>query len=139
MTLHTTASTCCYCGVGCGVLIEHDGQRIHNVQGDPQHPANLGRLCSKGANLHRSGDPAARALYPELRLGKSLLKRGRLAGLDLQGGNLQNHQAAFLAVGAICATHSRGASGNHPAVGGRPEEKVSVTPGAGVHATIAGA
>ena len=72
MTLHTTASTCCYCGVGCGVLIEHDGQRIHNVQGDPQHPANLGRLCSKGANLHRSGDPAARALYPELRLGKSL-------------------------------------------------------------------
>ena len=44
-----------------------------------------------------------------LRLGKRLLKRGRLAGLDLQGGNLQNHQAAFLAVGAICATHSRGA------------------------------
>ena len=41
-----TASTCCYCGVGCGVLIEHDGQHIHNVKGDPAHPANLGRLCS---------------------------------------------------------------------------------------------
>ncbi|WP_435608034.1 nitrate reductase [Pseudomonas knackmussii] len=67
-----TASTCCYCGVGCGVLIEHDGERILGVQGDPQHPANLGRLCSKGSSLHLTGDRSARALYPELRLGKSL-------------------------------------------------------------------
>ncbi|WP_374440454.1 molybdopterin-dependent oxidoreductase [Pseudomonas panipatensis] len=70
----TTASTCCYCGVGCGVLIEHDGERILGVRGDPGHPANLGRLCSKGANLHLSGDLAARALYPELRLGKQLTR-----------------------------------------------------------------
>jgi len=68
----TTASTCCYCGVGCGVLIEHDGQRIHGVSGDPVHPANYGRLCSKGSTLHKTGDLAARALYPELRLGKGL-------------------------------------------------------------------
>lgn len=68
----TTASTCCYCGVGCGVLIEHDGQRIQGVSGDPAHPANYGRLCSKGSTLHRTGDQAARALYPELRLGKGL-------------------------------------------------------------------
>ena len=72
--LHTTASTCCYCGVGCGVLIEHDGQRIHGVAGDPAHPANLGRLCSKGAGLHLTGDLAARAHYPELRLGKGLAR-----------------------------------------------------------------
>ena len=44
----TTASTCCYCGVGCGVLIEHDGERILNVAGDPSHPANFGKLCSGG-------------------------------------------------------------------------------------------
>ncbi|WP_160286498.1 nitrate reductase [Pseudomonas knackmussii] len=69
-----TASTCCYCGVGCGVLIEHDGERILGVQGDPQHPANLGRLCSKGSSLHLTGDRSARALYPELRLGKSLAR-----------------------------------------------------------------
>ena len=68
----TTAATCCYCGVGCGVLIEHDGQRILGVRGDPAHPANRGRLCSKGATLHLSGDLASRALYPELRLGKTL-------------------------------------------------------------------
>jgi len=68
----TTASTCCYCGVGCGVLIEHDGERILGVAGDPAHPANFGKLCSKGASLHLTGDLAARALYPELRLGKGL-------------------------------------------------------------------
>ncbi|MFB8829120.1 molybdopterin-dependent oxidoreductase [Azotobacter sp. CWF10] len=68
----TTASTCCYCGVGCGVLIEHDGEKITGVAGDPAHPANFGRLCSKGSTLHLTGDLAARALHPELRLGKAL-------------------------------------------------------------------
>ncbi|QTS84405.1 molybdopterin-dependent oxidoreductase [Ectopseudomonas khazarica] len=71
---HVTASTCCYCGVGCGVLIEHDGARILGVSGDPEHPANYGRLCSKGSTLHLTGDLDARALYPELRLGKSLAR-----------------------------------------------------------------
>ncbi|WP_137885585.1 nitrate reductase [Pseudomonas sp. 2FE] len=69
-----TASTCCYCGVGCGVLIEHDGERVLGVSGDPAHPANLGKLCSKGATLHLTGDLAARAQHPELRLGKALAR-----------------------------------------------------------------
>ncbi|PYC21033.1 nitrate reductase [Aquipseudomonas alcaligenes] len=73
-TLQTTAATCCYCGVGCGVLIEHDGEKILGVQGDPSHPANFGRLCSKGSSLHLTGDLDARALYPELRLGKNLAR-----------------------------------------------------------------
>ncbi len=73
-TLQTTAATCCYCGVGCGVLIEHDGEKILGVQGDPSHPANFGRLCSKGSSLHLTGDLDARALYPELRLGKGLAR-----------------------------------------------------------------
>ena len=71
---HITASTCCYCGVGCGVLIEHDGEQILGVKGDPQHPANFGKLCSKGSTLHLTGDLSARALYPELRLGKDLAR-----------------------------------------------------------------
>ncbi|WP_260955050.1 nitrate reductase [Pseudomonas citri] len=74
MSRQTTASTCCYCGVGCGVLIEHDGERILGVSGDPAHPANFGKLCSKGSTLHLTGDLAARALYPELRLGKGLAR-----------------------------------------------------------------
>ncbi|MBC7945823.1 MAG: molybdopterin-dependent oxidoreductase [Burkholderiales bacterium] len=60
-------STCCFCGVGCGVLIESDGTRITNVRGDPDHPANFGRLCAKGASLHLTAGLEARALYPMLR------------------------------------------------------------------------
>ncbi|RZL11715.1 MAG: nitrate reductase [Rubrivivax sp.] len=48
----TTRATCPYCGTGCGVLIESRQGRIINVQGDPQHPANFGRLCTKGSTLH---------------------------------------------------------------------------------------
>lgn len=76
MKRQVTASTCCYCGVGCGVLIEHDGTQIFGVSGDPAHPANFGKLCSKGSSLHLTGDLTARALYPQLRLGKELA-RGR--------------------------------------------------------------
>lgn len=46
-----TKSTCPYCGVGCGVVIEHDGTQITGVRGDPEHPANFGRLCTKGSTL----------------------------------------------------------------------------------------
>lgn len=47
-----TRSTCPYCGVGCGVIIESQGDQITGVRGDPDHPANSGRLCSKGSSLH---------------------------------------------------------------------------------------
>ncbi len=47
-----TRSTCPYCGVGCGVIIESDGAMITGVRGDPEHPANFGRLCTKGSTLH---------------------------------------------------------------------------------------
>ena len=46
-----TRSTCPYCGVGCGVIIESEGVQITGVRGDPEHPANFGRLCSKGSTL----------------------------------------------------------------------------------------
>ena len=60
-------STCCYCGVGCGVLIETEGERIVGVRGDPDHPANRGRLCTKGATLNLTADTTYRLLYPESR------------------------------------------------------------------------
>ena len=67
-----TKATCCYCGVGCGVLIQSDGQQVLGVRGDPDHPANFGRLCSKGSTLHLSAQPTiqkqVRALYPEMRV-----------------------------------------------------------------------
>ena len=60
-------STCCYCGVGCGVLVETDGERITGLRGDPDHPANRGRLCTKGATLAQTATPAYRLLNPEFR------------------------------------------------------------------------
>jgi assimilatory nitrate reductase catalytic subunit len=60
-------STCCYCGVGCGVLIETEAGDITGVRGDPEHPANRGRLCTKGATLHLTADTTYRLKYPEQR------------------------------------------------------------------------
>ena len=54
-----TKSTCPYCGVGCGVIIESDGTQITGVQGDPNHLANFGRLCSKGSTLALTATSAA--------------------------------------------------------------------------------
>lgn len=51
-TVRETRSTCPYCGVGCGVIIESQGAQITGVRGDPEHPANFGRLCTKGSTLH---------------------------------------------------------------------------------------
>ena len=50
--MRETKSTCPYCGVGCGVIIESEAEQITGVRGDPDHPANFGRLCTKGASLH---------------------------------------------------------------------------------------
>ena len=58
------ATTCCYCGVGCGVLAGVEKGEIVSVRGDPAHPANFGRLCTKGTSLHKA-DPSFRALFPE--------------------------------------------------------------------------
>jgi assimilatory nitrate reductase catalytic subunit len=70
--MEQTKSTCCYCGVGCGVLIESDGKRITGVAGDPEHPANFGRLCTKGSTLHLADATSARAQFPELRRARGL-------------------------------------------------------------------
>ncbi len=60
-------STCCYCGVGCGLLVEKENDIITGVRGDPDHPANFGRLCTKGATLGQTVDQTYRLLHPELR------------------------------------------------------------------------
>jgi assimilatory nitrate reductase catalytic subunit len=57
--IHTT---CPYCGVGCGLLVSADG----GITGDPQHPANRGRLCSKGAALGDTLAEDGRLLHPTI-------------------------------------------------------------------------
>jgi len=72
-------TTCPYCGVGCGLIVAPDG----TIAGDPEHPANRGRLCSKGAALGETLNDSGRLLRPQI--------GGRGAGwdeaLDLIAGN----------------------------------------------------
>ena len=62
LTVAETRSTCPYCGVGCGVVIESDATQITGVRGDPEHPANFGRLCTKGSTLALTAAPYLRDL-----------------------------------------------------------------------------
>jgi assimilatory nitrate reductase catalytic subunit len=80
MNVHTemplpVRTTCPYCGVGCGVLARADGQGGAEILGDPEHPANFGRLCSKGSALGDTLGLATRLLYPQLRSADGSLTR----------------------------------------------------------------
>jgi ferredoxin-nitrate reductase len=65
-------TTCCYCGVGCGINVQKDALGRITVEGDKDHPVNRGMLCSKGMNLHYTvNDNSDRLLYPEMRFSRS--------------------------------------------------------------------
>ena len=65
-TNSTVCTTCPYCGVGCGVLATPDGKGGALIAGDPAHPANFGRLCSKGSALGETLDYEGRLLTPQI-------------------------------------------------------------------------
>jgi assimilatory nitrate reductase catalytic subunit len=62
-----TRTTCPYCGVGCGVAARPNGMGGAITTGDPDHPANFGRLCSKGFALEETLGLDGRLLHPMLR------------------------------------------------------------------------
>ena len=62
----TQRTTCPYCGVGCGVQASVDGAGQVHIAGDPAHPANLGRLCSKGSALAATTSLQGRLLHPQI-------------------------------------------------------------------------
>ena len=57
-------TTCPYCGVGCGVLARRNAPANVEIKGDPEHPANFGRLCAKGAALGDTLSLDDRLLHP---------------------------------------------------------------------------
>ncbi|PWR25169.1 nitrate reductase [Zavarzinia aquatilis] len=61
-----TCTTCPYCGVGCGVLASPQADGRVTIKGDPDHPANFGRLCSKGSALGETLGLEDRLLAPEV-------------------------------------------------------------------------
>jgi assimilatory nitrate reductase catalytic subunit len=73
--LRATRTTCPYCGVGCGVLATPDDRGGAAVSGDPEHPANFGRLCSKGSALGETLGREGRLLYPMIRCSKGSMEQ----------------------------------------------------------------
>jgi ferredoxin-nitrate reductase len=69
-------TTCCYCGVGCGIIAQKDKLGRVSIEGDKDYPVNRGMLCSKGMNLHHTvNDVSDRLLYPEMRYARNLQRQ----------------------------------------------------------------
>jgi len=60
-------TTCPYCGVGCGLRAARAADGSYEIGADPEHPANLGRVCSKGAALGETLGLDGRLLHPLIR------------------------------------------------------------------------
>src|SRR3954453_15355395 len=84
-------TTCPYCGVGCGLIAQPDGRGGAAVAGDPTHPANFGRTCSKGAALGETLSLDGRLLHPMLRgKDRSLARTSWPTALDAVAAGLRD-------------------------------------------------
>ena len=62
--MNKVRTTCAYCGVGCGITASVTGARSVKIEGDKDHPANFGKLCSKGTHLGETVGLEGRLLHP---------------------------------------------------------------------------
>ncbi len=66
MSIANIQTTCPYCGVGCGIIVNQTPDGTYQIRGDKTHPANFGKLCSKGSALAETIDHAGRLAQPTL-------------------------------------------------------------------------
>ena len=59
-----TTTICCYCSVGCGILVHTLEGKVINAEGDPDHPVNEGSLCSKGSTISQMATNESRLRKP---------------------------------------------------------------------------
>lgn len=64
-------SVCPYCGVGCGLVMQVEDGRVTKVSGDRDHPANRGRLCTKGSTSHQALVDSGRMEHAYIRSDRS--------------------------------------------------------------------
>ena len=62
-----TTSVCCYCSVGCGILVHTRDGKVINSEGEPEHPISEGALCSKGTSLYQVVNNENRLRKPRYR------------------------------------------------------------------------
>jgi assimilatory nitrate reductase catalytic subunit len=99
-TLRATRTACPYCGVGCGVLATPDGNGGAAISGDPEHPANFGKLCSKGSALGETVGLENRLLHPMIRCDSGLERVAWSDALD-HVANRFRHIVARDGAGAV--------------------------------------
>jgi formate dehydrogenase major subunit len=59
-----TTTICCYCSVGCGILVHTKEGKLINAEGDPDHPISEGSLCSKGSSIYQMVNNESRVKMP---------------------------------------------------------------------------
>jgi formate dehydrogenase major subunit len=62
-----TTTICCYCSVGCGIIVQTKDGKVINTEGDPEHPISEGSLCSKGGTLYQVVNNENRLRTPRYR------------------------------------------------------------------------
>ena len=62
-----TTTICCYCSVGCGIIVHTRDGKVINAEGDPEHPISGGSLCSKGSSTYQTVNNEARLTRPRYR------------------------------------------------------------------------
>jgi assimilatory nitrate reductase catalytic subunit len=82
-------TTCPYCGVGCGVKATPLADGAVAIAGDPDHLANGGRLCVKGAALGETLGLEGRLLQPAVREQGALRQVAWDDALDRVAGGLR--------------------------------------------------
>jgi len=66
-TAEETTTICCYCSVGCGILVHTKEGKVISSEGDPDHPINEGSLCSKGGSIYQVANNENRLKKPRYR------------------------------------------------------------------------
>lgn len=80
----TIRTTCPYCGVGCGVLASVDKKGSVSIAGDPDHPANFGKLCSKGSALAQTLGSDRRITTPYYQNKLTSMAQSQITNSDAQ-------------------------------------------------------
>ncbi len=82
-------SVCPYCGVGCGVILKAENNRVVGLRPDPDHPVNRGTLCPKGATAHEFVHHPDRLTKPLLRKNGKLTEASWNEAYDYVARELQ--------------------------------------------------
>src|SRR5690349_13314884 len=101
-------TTCPFCGVGCGLVLECGGGHVESIRPDARHAVSRGQLCVKGWNAHRFLAHPDRLTTPLVRRGGRLVAASWDEALDAAAEALRSAQetAGHDGVGVISSARA---------------------------------